>query len=326
LPKKKQADIGKSLFTIKEHSSDAREKDWLTPRTRRLQGASWMKKMLNEPRIEVCGSLLVLLSSLLAAVGTLPLNPLLELVGEAVQHIIVSAFAVEFVARWYSSWSEKKFWGYLTQPLVLVDVAVVILPLLLPILSGVPFSQSGLVNLRLLRILRLQRVLQNMGTFQKFTGALGLPGFSSVQPYQLQLARVVLSIFTLLSVSTGLIYAAEHTFNPDMDNYFTALYFGLTTLTTVGFGDITPVTLQGKLVVSGSILAGVAFIPAQAAVLADALLNSQNQQALPPTDACGNANSLPPSTIVNATTPCPMCGATFHWNSANFCWSCGTKL
>jgi voltage-gated potassium channel len=165
-----------------------------------------------------------------------------------------------------------------------------------------------------------------MGTFQKFTGALGLPGLSSVQPYQLQLARVVLSIFTLLSVSAGLIYSAEHTVNPDLDNYFTALYFGLTTLTTVGFGDITPVTLQGKLVVSGSILAGVAVIPAQATALADALLNSQGQQALTPHDACGNANSLPPSTIVDAINPCPLCGATFHWNSANFCWSCGTKL
>jgi voltage-gated potassium channel len=285
-----------------------------------------MKKMLEEPRIEVCGAMLVLLSSLLAAVGTLPLSPLLDLVYENVQHIIVSAFAVEFVARWYSSWSEKKFWGYLTQPLAVVDVAVVIVPLLLPILSGLPFSPSALVNLRLLRILRLQRVLQNMGTFQKFTGALGLPGFSSVKPYQLQLARVVLSLFTLLSVSTGLIYAAEHTVNPDMDNYFTALYFGLTTLTTVGFGDITPVTLQGKLVVSGSILAGVALIPAQAAALADALLNSQNQQELPPPNTCGNAGSLPPSTIVDATTPCQLCGATFHWNSANFCWSCGTKL
>jgi voltage-gated potassium channel len=216
--------------------------------------------MLKEPWIEVCGSMLVLLSSLLAAVGTLSLNPFWQVICEDVQNIIVSVFAMEFVARWHSIWPKKKFWGYLTQPLVLVDVVVVILPLVLPILLGTPFSQSGLVNLRLLRILRLQRVLQNMDTFKSFTGALGLPGVTSVQPYQLQLARVVLSIFTLLSVSTGLIYTAEHSVNPDMDNYFTALYFGLTTLTTVGFGDITPVTFQGKLVVCGSILAGVGVV------------------------------------------------------------------
>lgn len=323
---RKQADIDKTV-SLEETSKAIREHaDFLT--TTSLPGGPWLERMLKEPWIEVCGSMLVLLSSLLAAVGTLSLNPFWQVICEDVQNIIVSVFAMEFVARWYSIWPKKKFWGYLTQPLVLVDVVVVILPLLLPILSGTPFSQSGLVNLRLLRILRLQRVLQNMDTFKSFTGALGLPGVTSVQPYQLQLARVVLSIFTLLSVSTGLIYAAEHRVNPDMDNYFTALYFGLTTLTTVGFGDITPVTFQGKLVVCGSILAGVAVIPAQAAALAEALLNSQQKEQQQPSrsgtlDVNGN---VPPSSVVDAITPCPSCGATFHWNSANFCWSCGTKL
>ena len=61
--------------------------------------------------------------------------------------------------------------------------------------------------------------------------------------------------------------------NPDLPDYFTALYFGLTTLTTVGFGDITPVTFEGRLVVSVSILAGIAIIPVQLSSLAEALLN-----------------------------------------------------
>ena len=53
-----------------------------------------------------------------------------------------------------------------------------------------------------------------------------------------------------LSVSSGLIYAAEHTSNPRINNYFHALYFGLCTLTTVGFGDVYPVTsiVDGKIV------------------------------------------------------------------------------
>jgi voltage-gated potassium channel len=64
-----------------------------------------------------------------------------------------------------------------------------------------------------------------------------------------------------------LIYTAEHDANPLFTDYFTALYFGLTTLTTVGFGDITPVTFQGRIVVMASILAGVIVVPAQAASL-----------------------------------------------------------
>jgi voltage-gated potassium channel Kch len=177
---------------------------------------------------------------------------------------------------------------YFAQPIVLVDIVAVILPLLFATQPSsfwadstfIPnwlTSSSGLINLRLLRILRLQRVLQDMDTFTKFEMALGISD-SNVKAWQLQLARTVLSIFTLLSVSTGLIYTAEHDVNPNIPDYFTALYFGLTTLTTVGFGDITPVSWEGRLVVSGSILAGVAVIPAQAAVLVEALLARQEEQ------------------------------------------------
>lgn len=88
----------------------------------------------------------------------------------------------------------------------------------------------------------------------------------------------MLSIYTLLSISTGLIYTAEEGVNPQIPDYFTALYFGLTTLTTVGFGDIVPVTFQGRLVVSLSILAGVAIIPVQAASLVEALIDYDKEK------------------------------------------------
>ena len=88
-------------------------------------------------------------------------------------------------------------------------------------------------------MLRLQRVIVDPETFSTYMIALGFKA-TEIRPYQLQLARVVLSVFTLLSVSTGLIYTTEHEVNPAIPDYFTALYFGLTTLTTVGFGDITP--------------------------------------------------------------------------------------
>lgn len=296
-----------------------------------LLGAEQVKQIISHPWVEVTSSFLVLLSSILAAVDTLSLSQYWELTIESMENVIAYTFVLEFMARWYCS--SRGFWGYLRKPLVLIDVVVVILPLVLPIIPGMPSwstSDSLLINLRLLRILRVQRVLQDMGTFTKFTAALGLPGLEEVQPYQLQLARVVLSIFTLLSVNAGLIYAAEHGINPDIQNYFSALYFGLTTLTTVGFGDITPVTWQGKLVVGGSILAGVTIIPAQAALLVEALLGAQNEKEQTsrhkPHLGKTSANDLLPSAAIDANTPCPSCGARFHWNSANYCWSCGGKL
>ena len=94
-------------------------------------------------------------------------------------------------------------------------------------------TSSALLNLRLLRVLKFQRVLTDQKTYADFEMAIGMrKRTSDVRPYQLNLARVIISIFTLVSVSTGLIYTAEHETNPQIPDYFTALYFGLTTLTT----------------------------------------------------------------------------------------------
>ena len=96
LPSKK-ADIDKPLF-LEESSKATREHSNFLTTTTSLPGGPWLARMLKEPWIEVCGSMLVLLSSLLAAVGTLPLNAVWQVICEDVQTIIVSVFAMEFTA------------------------------------------------------------------------------------------------------------------------------------------------------------------------------------------------------------------------------------
>jgi len=149
-----------------------------------------------------------------------------------------------------------------------------------------------------------------------------------VQEWQLQLARVVLSLYTLVSVATGLIYTAEHNVNPAINNYFDALYFGLTTLTTVGFGDISPITWQGKLVVGSSILVGVAVVPAQAAALVEALLEREDAKRRSRSRPSPKAKAASSEQVraMDMGTACPQCGATFHWTTAQFCYSCGAEL
>lgn len=179
-------------------------------------------------------------------------------------------------------------------------------------------GSSALLNLRLLRILKFQRVLTNQRTYTEFMQALGMMKKTDVRPYQLQLARVIITIFTLVSVSTGLIYTAEHEVNHQIPDYFTALYFGLTTLTTVGYGDISPVTSQGRLVVSLTILAGVAIIPAQTASLAEAYLDFQNERSL---DKSSKATKRK-----KKQRKCGKCGAGPQRSDASYCWSCGELL
>lgn len=206
---------------------------------------------LSLPIVEIVSAGAVLLSSLLVALDTL--DNLSPVVYAAITDALLALnllFALDFFLRWYAAGQFKAI--YLTKPLVVIDIVVILIPLfldvVLPLLDAAGVLQgdaifygwpnsAGLQNLLLLRVLRLRRVLTDIGTFRRFAGALGLRS-KDVRPYQLQLARVILSIFTLLSVSTGLIYTAEHDVNPLIPDYFTALYFGLTTLTTVGYGDI----------------------------------------------------------------------------------------
>lgn len=312
---------------------------------------------LSQPAVEVGIIGLVFLSCFLQAINTLDDLPSKVHRGiDAIDTVCVYVFAVEFFLRWWSAGRFKL--RYLAKPLASIDALAVILPLILSgllpvwdfgVMAGLfPYvsipnwllsssaSSSALLNLRLLRTLKFQRVLTDQNTYTDFVLALGIRKKTrDVRPYQLQLARVIISIFTLVSVSTGLIYTAEHEVNPNIPDYFTALYFGLTTLTTVGFGDITPVTFQGRLVVMGSILAGVAIIPAQAASLAEAYLDfqkerlagntgqqQQQQQQLPPIDGDDNTERI----AKFGRDRCEKCGAGPHMVNATYCWSCGMML
>jgi hypothetical protein len=336
---------------------------------------------LNQPTVEVTSASAVLLSSFLVAVCTLPNLPTVimgggdarDLIGD-VLNVINIAFAIEFFLRWFAAGNFKPI--YLTKPLVALDIVVVLVPLflmgsLVPLLdslgveggrqfipSALQMNSAGLQNLLLLRILRLRRVLTDINTFTGFTLALGLRP-SDIRPYQLQLARVLLSIFTLLSVASGLIYTTEHEVNPNIPDYFSALYFGLTTLTTVGFGDIAPITAEGRFVVSMSILAGVAIIPAQAANLVDAIVQFQKERKkggptrkmltvetksssleIPSSAATLQQEQNPPTIAVEESVQTPQdgmwvgslgrccleCEATDHRDDALYCWSCGSML
>ena len=118
---------------------------------------------------------------------------------------------------------------------------------------------------------------------------------------------------TCSAQASGLIYAAESGSNTQITDFFDALYFGLTTLTTVGFGDITPVTVQGKLVVCFSILVGIAIIPLQLTSLAEALIANA-------------ARADEPELAPAESVACGVCGERAHRRDARFCFRCGDSL
>jgi len=286
-----------------------------TKNSSKLPGRRLAKKLLTTPKVEVISAAFALISSFLVAVQTLSLTPVLTDRLRLTEDVISWVFAVEFLIRW---WSKGLKPTRLLQPFMIVDF-LSFLPLLLRCTgfgNSIPrlVYVNGLTFLRLLRILRLQRVLRTHKSFARFQAAMGFRP-SDFKPYQLQLARVCSSILTLLSITSGVIYTAEHDVNPMMPDYFTALYFTLITLTTVGFGDITPVTPLGRLAVCVAIFAGISIIPLQLSSLAESMLGKD-----------GFRSSSPLIVTAMTDAACQKCLAAPHRADARYCWRCGKRL
>ena len=319
--------------------------------------------MLKNTKLELAEALVVIVCCLVFALETLPgLSYSQDYALAVIEYAACITFAMVYALRWYATSFDPRH--------VLKGIELVDLLSFAPILSQ-PFSPdpnealgSGFEVLRILRALRLQRFVQDEASFMPILTALSIraedrpaPGSRELR-LGLNVARVVASISSLLFVSTGLIYEFEHLVNPQIGTYFDALYFGLTTLTTVGYGDIVPITLAGRLVVSGSIIAGVAIVPVQLAELGEAFLMSDRStfnSALGKQDGADVMERSAPlqrqevattrepdsSNMVATVAPaaphpavsaldlglsCGSCGESVHLRASTFCRICGGEL
>jgi voltage-gated potassium channel len=72
-------------------------------------------------------------------------------------------------------------------------------------------------------------------------------------------------------------YYFEHGYNPQVTSLFDALWWGMTTVTTVGYGDIVPITYEGRLIALALMLAGVIFFVSFTALLVSFLMSGAHQ-------------------------------------------------
>lgn len=228
---------------------------------------------------------LIVLSAVVFVVETYPLSATTREVLDWLDGGVVVLFALEYGLRLASA---QPPWRYALSPLGLVDL-VAIVPSLL-----------GFLDLRFLRLLRWLRLLRLLRFFQRgqlFGAVTGADG--------LVFTRTVLGLGTTIFIYAGLIFQAEHAHNPDtFTTFFDALYFAIVTMTTVGFGDMTPTSDGGRALTVMMILTGIALIPT--------LVGNFMRQMSKVTSA--------------RQQPCGQCGLEVHDLDAHFCKRCGTAL
>jgi voltage-gated potassium channel len=121
--------------------------------------------------------------------------------------------------------------------------------------------------LRLLRILAILRVFR-LG-FYRFL----LEGFIEVFKESLAQITFLVILFSIFLFFMSIwIFTVEHKHNPDIKTFFDAVYFTFISLTTVGYGDITPKTDEGRLVVMLTVAGGVGLFSLFTAVLSSGFI------------------------------------------------------
>jgi voltage-gated potassium channel len=142
------------------------------------------------------------------------------------------------------------------------------------LLALVPVAR-GLRIARLLRVLRLTRFFAS--TYRAIVRAERMRGAEGI-------ALVVVGWSAVTAICCIAFYAVEGDVNPDLRSPTDALWWGVTTLSTVGYGDVLPVTGEGRLVASALMLLGIGLFGAITAIVTNTLLAA--------TDAEGSNGAL----------------------------------
>lgn len=178
----------------------------------------------------------------------------------------VAVFTIEYLLRVWSSVEHAS--GKYTEPLEgrvrfsLTPMALVDLMAILPFYLGMFFS----VDLRFLRVLRLLRVFK----LTRYSSAMSLLLKVLQDEARAFGAAFFILIVIMIFASSG-IYLFEHKVQPDaFGSIPAAIWWAVATLTTVGYGDVTPVTVGGKVFGSSIMIIGVGMVALPAGILASA--------------------------------------------------------
>lgn len=238
---------------------------------------------------------IIFLNFLICALLVIETYPVTETTGRLLWNtevIIVLFFILEYIARLYAS---TKRWRQLVDIYSIFDL-IAILPtlsmLILP-LFGIALNIDFIKLIRGLRVFRIFRFLRFTADTDFFFGSITMP--------LLKVIRLFLTLFMIFFISSGLFFYVENGLNPDVKNFGDAFYFTVIALTTVGFGDILPLTDSGKWVTVLMILSGIVLIPWQVSQIVREWVHMATKKE----------------------SICPGCGLRYHDEDASHCKSCG---
>ncbi|MBT3266257.1 potassium channel family protein [Candidatus Poribacteria bacterium] len=181
------------------------------------------------------------------------------------ESVVVTIFVVEYIANVYVT---KPWRAHVLGTWGIIDL-VAILPSLIGFL---PMRQIRVV--RVLRVLRFLRLLRVLKLARQVTDAYKESAAEREQgTMRLDLEIYFLTMFSVLIISSALMYYAESSVvGTQFTNIPVAMWWSVQTMTTVGYGDVLPVTLAGQGVAAITALCGLALFAMLTQVLGKAMI------------------------------------------------------
>ena len=203
-------------------------------------------------------------------------------------------FTVEYAVR---LWCIEHSWGYAKSFYGVVDLLSVLPTYLSLWFPGAQFFLAVRI-LRVLRVFRVLRMVRYVGEAELIAQALAAS--------RRKIIVFVASVLALMVIFGALMYVVEGGTNPAFASIPHSIYWAVTTMTTVGYGDITPTTPLGQSLASFIMIMGYGIIAVPTGIVTLELNEANRRQA--------------------NTRTCSDCSAEGHSREASYCWRCGAPL
>ena len=174
--------------------------------------------------------------------------------------ITVTIFIIDYFLRWitaYYKFKKKKFCSFISYPFSFMAIID-----LLSILPSLRIINQGFKVLRILRMIKALRVIRIFKAV-RYSKNLEIIG-NVLKSSEESLMAVCILSFCYIIISALVIFNVE----PDsFKTFFDAIYWATVSLTTVGYGDIYPVTTIGRVITMLSSIFGIAIVALPAGII-----------------------------------------------------------
>jgi len=189
---------------------------------------------------------------------------------QVVDKITVGIFIIDYFLRWITAdykLEKKGIISFILYPFTFMAIID-----LLSILPSLSIISKGFKALRVLRMIRAMRVFRVFKAI-RYSKSFKIIG-NVLRNSKDSLIAVCVLAFGYIMISALIIYNVE----PDtFDTFFDALYWATVSLTTVGYGDIYPTSIMGRIITMISSIFGIAIVALPAGIITAGYMNEINK-------------------------------------------------